>query len=308
MQVDESSRKGIFPLLLPKDLFTDELSSSLSSSSCSPERSTAQLSYIEHQVSKLDTVAGVAIKYGVEVVDIKRANSLVTDLQMFGLKTLKIPRPGRHPPSPITSNGLSGKGEQELDWKPQGEFLKSCRSLPENGSQRKISRAMSSLLGYYGLSTPDDNSKDEGTEMAIYLSQSLDKSFEDSQNKSVNLVSNSPKENGQRTMSTSPTIHNKTERSTGKKPVRRRQKVDDDVDIERSFEQVPKYGSRLEFESLMTNGVIKSTNASNLLDADRSPSSWSTSKRSTKSDSPSKPFFDGLPKPITFRKNKAAID
>ncbi|KAG6672614.1 hypothetical protein I3843_16G068700 [Carya illinoinensis] len=66
--------------------------------------------YIEHQVSKLDTLAGVAIKYGVEVADIKRINGLATDLQMFALKTLQIPLPGRHPPSPLVSNGSASPG------------------------------------------------------------------------------------------------------------------------------------------------------------------------------------------------------
>ncbi|MCD7458775.1 hypothetical protein HAX54_039154, partial [Datura stramonium] len=68
------------------------------------------LSYIEHPVSKFDTLAGVAIRYGVEVADIKRINGLVSDLQMFALKTLHIPLPGRHPPSPVLSNGQDTQG------------------------------------------------------------------------------------------------------------------------------------------------------------------------------------------------------
>lgn len=39
------------------------------------------------------------------MADIKRLNGLVTDLQMFALKTLKIPLPGKHPPSPTLCNG-----------------------------------------------------------------------------------------------------------------------------------------------------------------------------------------------------------
>lgn len=35
----------------------------------------------------------------VQVADVKRLNGLTTDLQMFALKTLRIPLPGRHPPS-----------------------------------------------------------------------------------------------------------------------------------------------------------------------------------------------------------------
>lgn len=42
-----------------------------------------------------------------KVADIKRINGLVMDLQMFAHKSLLIPLPGRHPPSPpIRSNGF----------------------------------------------------------------------------------------------------------------------------------------------------------------------------------------------------------
>lgn len=37
-----------------------------------------------------------------QVADVKRFNGLSTDLQMFALKTLRIPTPGRHPPSSPT--------------------------------------------------------------------------------------------------------------------------------------------------------------------------------------------------------------
>ncbi|KAJ6288895.1 hypothetical protein OIU76_024800 [Salix suchowensis] len=74
--------------------------------------------FIEHPVSKLDTLAGVAIKYGVEVADIKKMNGLVTDLQMFALKSLQIPLPGRHPPSSFLSNGFDTTGlpSKDLAW------------------------------------------------------------------------------------------------------------------------------------------------------------------------------------------------
>ncbi|XP_051149663.1 uncharacterized protein LOC127264240 isoform X2 [Andrographis paniculata] len=85
-------------------------------SSSSPPRSVPNLSppseevnggasYILHTVSKFDTLAGIAIKYGVEVADIKKLNGLMTDLQMFALKTIQIPLPARHPPSSSLSNG-----------------------------------------------------------------------------------------------------------------------------------------------------------------------------------------------------------
>lgn len=42
--------------------------------------------FIEHKVSKLDTLTGIAIKYGVEA----------TDLQMFARRSLQIPLPDIH--------------------------------------------------------------------------------------------------------------------------------------------------------------------------------------------------------------------
>ena len=45
-----------------------------------------------------------------QVADIKKINGLVTDIQMFARKTLYIPLPGRHPPSPIMTNGFDQQG------------------------------------------------------------------------------------------------------------------------------------------------------------------------------------------------------
>lgn len=45
------------------------------------------------------------LHFHAQVADVKRMNGLVTDLQMFALKTLKIPLPGRHPPSSPNSLG-----------------------------------------------------------------------------------------------------------------------------------------------------------------------------------------------------------
>ncbi|KAI3730404.1 hypothetical protein L1987_61574 [Smallanthus sonchifolius] len=73
---------------------------------------------IEHTVSKFDTLAGVAIKYGVEVADIKKMNGLTTDIQMFSRKTLYIPLPGRHPPSLIMSNGHDVQGPRKSEMTP----------------------------------------------------------------------------------------------------------------------------------------------------------------------------------------------
>ncbi|GJN10737.1 hypothetical protein PR202_ga28855 [Eleusine coracana subsp. coracana] len=82
-----------------------EQSPSQSSSPSSPAAAMSSCGqYILHRVGKLDTLAGVAIKYGVEVADIKRLNGLSTDLQMFAHKTLRIPLSGRHPPSSCQQN------------------------------------------------------------------------------------------------------------------------------------------------------------------------------------------------------------
>ncbi|KAL0004834.1 hypothetical protein SO802_012395 [Lithocarpus litseifolius] len=124
---------------------------------------------IQHPVSKMDTLAGIAIKYGVEVSDIKKMNGLVTDLQMFALKSLQIPLPGRHPPSPCLSNG---HGQSSSNNTPPRrvcrELFESFQTLKVKSPQWKVSPAMSSLQGYYGLKTIDQKSIAEGFEMAVY--------------------------------------------------------------------------------------------------------------------------------------------
>ncbi|KAL4389622.1 hypothetical protein AHAS_Ahas03G0063500 [Arachis hypogaea] len=94
------------------------------------------LGCIQHSISKLDTLAGIAIKYGVEVADIKKVNGLVTDRQMFALRTLHIPLPGRHIPISLftTSSKLS----------------ESFRSLEANSSGQKLAASMNASQGYYG--------------------------------------------------------------------------------------------------------------------------------------------------------------
>ncbi|XP_061348000.1 uncharacterized protein LOC133293443 [Gastrolobium bilobum] len=140
------------------------------------------LSYIEHQVSKFDTLAGVAIKYGVEVSDIKRMNGLATDLQMFALKTLRIPLPGRHPPSPTPSlpNGPAKLGDNSNERRPprigQSAMKEPLQSLRLKAPQEKISPAMTILQKYYGLKSSSSRDTSEGTEMAVYKSASSDHS------------------------------------------------------------------------------------------------------------------------------------
>ncbi|CAL9074065.1 unnamed protein product [Musa textilis] len=147
--------------------FPSSISSSPSPSLCSSNSSGAK--YIEHNVSKLDTLAGIAIKYGVEVADIKRINGLVMDLQMFAHKSLLIPLPGRHPPSPpIQSNGVDNRDRTPI-CRPRTDFLDSPQPLKSNSQQhREISSAMDSLRRYYGLPQQERSRAAEGTEMTVY--------------------------------------------------------------------------------------------------------------------------------------------
>ncbi|RYR23082.1 hypothetical protein Ahy_B03g068355 [Arachis hypogaea] len=115
---------------------------------------------------------GVGIKYGVEVADIKRVNGLATDLQIFALKTLKIPLPGRHPPSPSPTSSL-------------GKKTPTCRSIRHEGTstilkppKEKVSPAMTILQKYYGLSSSIARDTSE-TELALYASDNSDHSGDD---------------------------------------------------------------------------------------------------------------------------------
>lgn len=127
---------------------------------------------IQHTVSKYDTLAGVAIKYGVEVADIKRMNGLTTDLQMFARKSLKIPLPGRHPPSPVMSNGHDTQGQTSSEMTPPNrrysDSINSLKSLKLSSSPpQNISSSISSLRNYYSLAPKDVKEGFEMTETPL---------------------------------------------------------------------------------------------------------------------------------------------
>ncbi|KAJ6353510.1 hypothetical protein OIU76_002513 [Salix suchowensis] len=111
---NRSNGKGKNRITMPSPPSTTTATTMLSASNSS----NSGVGFIEHPVSKLDTLAGVAIKYGVEVADIKKMNSLVTDLQMFALKSLQIPLPGRHPPSSFLPNGSDVPGYLFVPFEP----------------------------------------------------------------------------------------------------------------------------------------------------------------------------------------------
>ncbi|XP_019413361.1 PREDICTED: uncharacterized serine-rich protein C215.13-like [Lupinus angustifolius] len=126
-------------------IMSSSFSSSSSSSSSSPP---SAYGYIEHTISKLDTLAGIAIKYGLEVADIKKMNSLITDHQMFALKTLRIPLSGRHSP-PRSSNGSNdssghGNSDHNLHDDTCRELLESFLSQKMKSSGQKLSTVTSS--------------------------------------------------------------------------------------------------------------------------------------------------------------------
>ncbi|KAJ1422087.1 LysM domain [Sesbania bispinosa] len=124
-------------------------------SSTSP--SSLAHSCIQHPISKLDTLPGIAIKYGVEVADIKKMNGLVTDRQMFGLKTLHIPLPARHPPS----NDSGTRGHDDDNPLDSSESFQSLR-------MQKLSPAMSRVQGYYGTKLTMKKSISEIFDIAQY--------------------------------------------------------------------------------------------------------------------------------------------
>ncbi|CAL9782178.1 unnamed protein product [Musa acuminata subsp. burmannicoides] len=229
-------------------LFSDDLldtaatipisSSATSLASSSSSDSLPRVNYIEHRVSKMDTLPGVAIKYGVEVADIKRLNGLTTDIQMFARKTLQIPLPGRHPPSPCLSNGSFANGsysrQHTSPHRPSNNVLDLFHSLELKTPPSKVSPAMSSLQAYYGLTPPKKGADTAETEMAVYrkgccLADELkEPPFSDPlpgrHRKSICLANGFPPGNGEITKGKN--ILETAENNESEKPIRRRQKND----------------------------------------------------------------------------------
>ncbi|KAJ8510731.1 hypothetical protein OPV22_001165 [Ensete ventricosum] len=229
-------------------LFSDDLldttatipisSSATSLASSSSSDSLPRVNYIEHRVSKMDTLPGVAIKYGVEVADIKRLNGLTTDIQMFARKTLQIPLPGRHPPSPCLSNGSIANGnysrQQTSPHRPSNIVLDLFHSLELKTPPSKVSPAMSSLQAYYGITPPEKGADTAGAEMAVYkkgcylVDEPKEPPFSDPlpgrHRKSISLANGFPPGNGEITKGK--IILETAEDNESEKPIRRRQKND----------------------------------------------------------------------------------
>ncbi|XP_074565430.1 uncharacterized protein LOC141821940 [Curcuma longa] len=283
-------------------------------------------SSIRHRVSKMDTLAGVAIKYGVEVSDIKRLNGLVTDLQMFAHKSLQIPQPGRHPPSPVLSHGSVENRDHSSSHHRRSDVLELIESFNLNNAPCKVSPAMARLQGYYGLSpvkrrpgnaesifskTDDEGSSTFGTPPSRHRkSRSLMHEFSTGIGEGNTNVEAA--ENGEADPS-----------------VRRRQRCDGSP-IFRCPEVLLKEEGNSGFPGRIGKGITPRTKAANndsvkteehysvrkssstacLLstDSENSSSMWSAGMWNLKPDVLPRPLLDGFPKSMGARRNKAALD
>ena len=63
-----------------------------------PTRPPSHLPPPPPQISRHDTLAGIAVRYGVSPADVRRANGLLSDSAMFARPTLLVPR---GPPPPV---------------------------------------------------------------------------------------------------------------------------------------------------------------------------------------------------------------
>ncbi|CAN6206583.1 unnamed protein product [Urochloa humidicola] len=302
---------------------------------------------LEHEVSRMDTLAGIAIKYGVEISDIKRANSLVTDSQMFALKTLLIPLPGRPLPASVRLNGSAHRIKRA--WAPNHQQDR-CITDPLDSSdydQKGASPAMSTFQRYYGLSSQKGNATDCSTEMSLYRKGSFESSLSETLLSSsaapgtkgadrsweyeepVNGFSSANGANG-----------NKSDGIPKPKQdasMRRRQKVEaesnttntqddflvDPIKAIKSLLPRPISSIRLNMDTgsqdssqksniSFLNGfksvVRKSPSAPNFAGAENGVSMWSSSKWTFNHESFTRPLLDGLPNPVSTRRMKTALD
>ncbi|VAI94181.1 unnamed protein product [Triticum turgidum subsp. durum] len=294
-------------------------------SCCSPVDG-GQEDFLQHEVSRMDTLAGIAIKYGVQISDIKRANSLVTDSQMYAHKALLIPLPGRPMPSSVKLNGSSLRSKRA--WAPNNQqnrdIVDSLDSV--NSRLQQSSLAMSSLQSYYGLSSQRGDDMDLSTEMSLYSKGSSQVTGSE-----ILPISSSPPDSTQSTGRSNGAAKEKQDGS-----IRRRQKVEadtnddllsDSIKMIKSFLPRPVSSMRLSTDSSSPDSAARS-NSGSFLDGfksavRRSPSApsfadsenggaggsmWSSSKWTFNHESFTRPLLDGLPKPSPGRRMKAALD
>ncbi|KAG6470270.1 hypothetical protein ZIOFF_071335 [Zingiber officinale] len=295
-------------------------------------------------VSKFDTLAGVAIKYGVEIADIKKINGLTTDLQMFAHKILLIPLPGRHPPStPIQCNGsLDDRGDSATN-SPRRDILDSLQLVKLDFLQNsEISPAMSTLQNYYDLLYHKNGSTAKSTEITVYETRGASYSEDEMLPKASTASETQPRRSmcilrscyhSDNSYYGNTLLLNKSgDASNGEKSkldesVKRRQK--DDTDALSAPEEIiegliNRIGRGLAPKALLTSlmdyrsptqdtsqtnsllAVMKSFSSLSL--QEENYSIWSYSRWSLKPDSITKPIFSSLPKQIYAWRSKAALD
>lgn len=144
------------------EIEVDEPGTSTSTSSLgtlSTQNGTSDELFVRHKVSKLDTLAGLAIRYHVTVSDIKRANGLLSDTAMFARGTLLIPKK----PLPVGAEYSTWAGMIVLQYgKLQAkERCPAQVGCDKYGGQRT---SIDDLRGYYSTSpaaSPKSNSDDD---------------------------------------------------------------------------------------------------------------------------------------------------
>ncbi|CAL5223678.1 g6229 [Coccomyxa viridis] len=122
-----------------------------SSSSDVPEASSSsQAPFVTHQVTKLDTMAGLAIRYGVSVADIKRANGLLSDSAMFAKDKLLIPTQAM-PPMGVEYCTWAGMIVTQYGRFPGSHAVNGVLyNGAQGGSPPRQSAALDQLQRYYG--------------------------------------------------------------------------------------------------------------------------------------------------------------
>ncbi|XP_030046275.1 lysM and putative peptidoglycan-binding domain-containing protein 2 [Microcaecilia unicolor] len=131
-----------------------ELSQSLARTKTRSYGSTASVTaplteqhYVEHRVGDGDTLQGIALKYGVTMQQIKRANKLFTTDCIFLRKTLNIPV--------ISEKKSLFNGLNLLD-SPENESLESCTSWDKVSAQEETSSSPSPQEPDYQLTEPEE--------------------------------------------------------------------------------------------------------------------------------------------------------
>ncbi|KAK9917383.1 hypothetical protein WJX75_003789 [Coccomyxa subellipsoidea] len=135
--------------------------------------------FVTHQVTKLDTLAGLAVRYHVSVSDIKRSNGLLSDSAMYAKDTLLIPTRAM-PPLGVEYQTWAGMIVTQYGRIPGDQRTNGISfGGSHGGSPPRQSAALDSLQRYYGTgdtcSEPEDfkpgSSVSEGLERMVRLAR-----------------------------------------------------------------------------------------------------------------------------------------